>query len=206
MRYWKKKNIPKELRVSIVAAAYTIGERRLTEALMCFVHSIKAQTWNNWELILVHDGPNLDLISELRHIIKSDNRVKLICTEERRAKFGHPWRTFGIGEATGDYIGLSNADNYYAPTYIEDMLNVLVNGKVDFVYCNMIHSHKNWAPFKTLPKKSSIDLGAWICSASIVKSTKWPSYEFNSDGIFIEQLVKKCKKTAKLNQYYLIHN
>jgi len=39
--------------VDIIAVTY--GQN---EILKCFINSIRAQTSNNWRLVIIHDGPN----------------------------------------------------------------------------------------------------------------------------------------------------
>lgn len=208
MRYWRTKKMDPDLKISLVAAAFFDDDRRKLASVECFCSSIKAQTWPNWELLLVHDGPvaDDDAIKKLIEFIDLDKRIRLLCTAERKRKFGHPWREYGKSQTTGDIVGMTNADNYYVPVYLEWMAHKLVSSEADFVYCDMIHSHKMWSPFKTSPKKSRIDLGAWLARGKLVRATKWPGDEFNADGRFVEALVGKSGKVVKLDAHLFVHN
>src|SRR4051794_33816153 len=103
IRGWTPLAVPGAPRVSIVVATYEQADE-----LACLIYSLKAQTYDNWEAVLVHDGP----AESARRVVDvvADPRIRLIETPERRGQFGHPWRRTGIDQATGDYIGLSNGD------------------------------------------------------------------------------------------------
>ncbi len=58
--------------VDIIAVTY--GQN---EILKCFINSIRAQTSNNWRLVIIHDGPNPILRKDLRdNGYLSSNKIK----------------------------------------------------------------------------------------------------------------------------------
>lgn len=111
------------------------------------VSSLICQTYKNWELILIHDGPNT---TGLRQYIEAvnDKRIVYIETKERVNKWGHPYRAWALNEiknnglsANCDYITISNADNYHMPTYCETMIRGFKDG-IQAVYCShFVHSY-----------------------------------------------------------------
>jgi hypothetical protein len=203
MRFWTRREVPGTPLVSMVIAAYTRQDPRLLDALLCLVYCLRAQTYSNWEAIIVHDGPNgvhgqtIDAIG--------DARLRWLETPERKQQHGHPWRAYGISLARGDYIGLSNGDNYYVPVYFEAMLNALLTHHAQFAYCDMIHSHREWQPYPTEPHSGRLDLGAWVANAELVKATPWTDMGFNGDGTFIEALVARAAKLVKLENCLFVH-
>lgn len=207
MRYWSRNRpakIPGNPLVEVLAAAYVVEDERLRDALACFVYSMRAQTWRNWKLKILHDGPGSGMFKFFSGL--HDPRVEFQETAERRGKFGHPWRQQAIAASRGDYITLTNADNYYAPVFVEAMLGALVHQRADFAYCNFVHSHQNWKFFKSEPRKSKLDLGAWMARGDLVRGVPFDSFEFNGDGQYIDRLTAKAGKIVKLDQSLLVHN
>ena len=210
IRMWKTRKVPGNPLVSMVVASYLREDERRWSSLMCLVWSLMAQTYQNWEVVIVHDGRLPPDEATRRKIERLENislsKVRFLETPERRAKFGHPWREYGIKQAKGKYICLSNDDNLYAPVFVEALVAELVNGKNQFAYCDMIHSHQQWRFFSTQPRKSKLDLGAWIADGDLVRSTPWTDFSFSGDGTFIEALVKKAKGVVKVPSCLFVHN
>lgn len=198
---WKPLPIKGSPLVSMVIATYQQGDE-----LACLLYSLRAQTYPNWEALVIHDGPKAEWRKEWEKIsIPFDPRIKLIDTPVHEGRWGHPHRQWGISQARGEYICLSNGDNYYVPVFFEWMLYEMQKG-ADFVHCYMVHSHKRYADFHTIPLKTKIDLGAWMGHHSIVKSTPWTDYGFAGDGTFIEAVAGKAKKISCIPAFLFVHN
>jgi len=97
------------LKVSVVIPLYNKApyvERAL--------HSIRAQTLGDFEVIVVDDGSTDDGASVVTQY--SDSRVRLI--SQPNAGPG-PARNAGIAEAKGEFIAFLDADDEWLPTYLE---------------------------------------------------------------------------------------
>lgn len=206
MRFWKTRKTPGNPKVSLAAAAF-LADARQTDALLCFVHSIAAQTYPHWELLVVHDGPN-PAFDRLFASRVPDPRVRGVTTEVRKGDFGHPWRLWAARQLAGKYVGLPNADNYYAPVYLEALVHALATKRAKFAYCDMVHSHRQWAPLTTAPRRGKIDVGGWLADRDLVCAQTWPpAAQFHSDGVFVEQLVAKAGHAAvKVAGHFFVHN
>jgi glycosyltransferase involved in cell wall biosynthesis len=197
--FWKPLPVRGEPTVSLAVATY-----RQPDPLAGLLYSLRCQTYDRWEAIVVHDGPGPETRAQVERL--ADARVRLIETPQRKGQFGHPWRQVGIRECTGQYIGLTNGDNYYAPVYFEWLLHVLTTRQADFAYCDLVHSHERWAYFPTAPHKSALDLGAWIAKAELVKATPWRDCGFAGDGTFIEDLVAQARVVVHVPACLFVHN
>ncbi|HVJ82189.1 MAG TPA: glycosyltransferase [Planctomycetia bacterium] len=204
MRFWKPSLIAGEPLVSLVVAAYTVGDERQRDALSCLLFALKAQSYANWEAIIVHDGPDSGMTDRIAAL--ADSRIRFEETPVRRGHYGHPWRSYGISKSRGRYVGVSNGDNYYAPSYFHMMLEALVGSQADFAYCDMVHSHTRWNYFSTYPAVSAIDVGAWLADGDMVRATPWSDMGFAGDGVFIEALAAVAKKTVKVESCLFVHN
>jgi len=199
-RHWNTREVPGNPKVSLAIAAYNRPDH-----LCCLLYSLKAQTYKNWEAVIVHDGPNPEIRKKIEQI--NDDRIVYIDDVKRKEQYGHPHRQFAISRCTGEYIGMSNDDNYYAPVYFEWMLSALYSANALFAHCDMVHNYWEWSYFVTRPRKDQCDLGAWIAHGSIVRNTPWRDMSFSGDGTFIEDLVAQVgDKVVHVPGVIFVHN
>ena len=102
--------------VSIVMPAYN-AQDFIAES----IDSVKAQTYANWELIIINDG-STDATGKIAEWHQSqDNRVKVI--HQANKKLGAA-RNAGIKKATGDWIAFLDADDIWLPGKLEQQLHL----------------------------------------------------------------------------------
>jgi hypothetical protein len=72
-------------------------------------------------------------------------QISYECTKTRFNDYGHSLREIGLEKATGEYILITNADNYYSPKTLEFINKAIVNKaqNPDLVMFDMVHSHIN---------------------------------------------------------------
>src|SRR5215217_2141977 len=105
-------------KLTIVCASY-----RRYEHLPILIHSIMAQTIQNFRLLILHDGPDERMHSLLiRYQNEFPDRMRFMFTEKRYNDYGHSLRDLGIKEADGEFILITNDDKYYSPQFIEFMM------------------------------------------------------------------------------------
>ena len=169
------------------------------ERLNLFLLSMRRQRYENWEVVAITDGPNRPAIELIETL--NDPRIRSIETEVRLGRWGHPYRQRALDECRGEFIGMSNDDNYYVPGYLEQMLFALRTS--DLAMCQTLHSYCAWS---VVPE--GIDLGCWIGRADLVHSVKWPGNEFTSDGDYIQALSHLAteRRIAKIPRPLFVHN
>lgn len=112
-------------KVSAIVPAYN-AMKYLPESL----DSILAQTYPNFEVIIVNDGSTDNLIEWVSQL--TDPRVKLI-SQENRGLAGA--RNTGLNNARGEYIAYLDADDLWDPTKLAKQVEVLEqNLEVGLVY------------------------------------------------------------------------
>lgn len=99
------------------------------------IASVKNQTYQNWELIIVDDGSDDNSISICEKESRKDLRIKLICNEHGGTALA---RNTGIKEAEGDYIGFLDADDVFHPMFFEKMINAVIKNKTDIALCRTV--------------------------------------------------------------------
>ncbi len=178
------------------------------------ISSLACQTHKNWELLLIHDGPNETGIRQ-KHI-NGDARIKFIETAERKQKWGHPLRQWALNEiregrlSNPDYIVVTNSDNYYTPTFIEYMLKGFKTHTAVATYCDsMTHSYVAWKNIPVRFEKGFIDCGGVMVKKDIAVEVGWRDIESHSaDWTYFSDIAAKYSASnfIKVPGNLFIHN
>ena len=119
----------KKGKVSIVIPCFNQG-KYLAETL----DSVLAQTWSDWECIVVNDGStdNTDMVA--KEYLRKDNRFKYIVQDNQGQAVS---RNNAIHQSDGEFILPLDSDDIIAPTYIEKAINCFTSTpEIKLVYCN----------------------------------------------------------------------
>lgn len=96
--------------------------------------SVLAQTYENWECIIVDDGSSDDTDKFMNGYLRLDTRFKYL--KNNRAKGAQGARNTGILNATGDYIQFLDSDDFLESTKIaKQILEFTKNSSLDMVFC-----------------------------------------------------------------------
>lgn len=100
--------------ISVIVPVYNV-ERYLNQC----IDSILAQTYKDFELILVDDGSK-DKSGEIcDEYVKKDSRIRVFHKKNGGVSSA---RNYGIDNAQGTYICFVDSDDWVDETYLEDML------------------------------------------------------------------------------------
>jgi len=180
-------------RFTIVATYY---QNAVTdEELDRFMTSIEAQTFKDFELLLIHDGKLL-----------RPCKYPCIETKERKNMWGHNLRDIGIQRAQGEYILHTNADNVYTKNALEvlndeiepeygvytmhcAMMGLNNDEKLGKVWYDIPRDYSKCTVLKGYPKMGAIDL-MQVCISKEVwdNAGGWSITSETSDGILIESI------------------
>lgn len=146
------------------------------------ISSIRKQTVENWELVVVDDGSTDNTTEIVSSMMKDDPRIRLITMESPSGSAYQP-RKKGIEDATTDWVAPLDADDWIAPDYLERLLEKQRETEVDAVYPTMYKSDgkdsKRVTPLKdelykaSHPGKNcvSLTLDGWQinCNGGLIK-------------------------------------
>ena len=128
------------------------------------VESILAQTYTDWELILVDDGSPDRCPEMCDAYAASDKRIKVI----HKVNGGlSDARNHGLDAATGDYILFVDSDDYIHPHMLQTMTRLAKEKDADIVQCSYIRGASN--SFPTIEEKALYHL---FDNKTIFSSTK----------------------------------
>jgi O-antigen biosynthesis protein len=116
--------------VSIILPVYN-GEKFIGEA----IDSILAQTYTDFELIVVNDGSTDNTGLIIDQYISKDNRIKVIHQDNQKLPIS---LNNGFKIAQGEYLTWTSDDNSLKPFYLSRMVSCLSRHPTwDMVYANM---------------------------------------------------------------------
>lgn len=108
------------------------------------LESVLAQTYADYELIIIDDG-STDGSAEIAEAILQDPASRLIASSPhrliRQANSGvSAARNNGVAQAGGDYIAFLDADDWWEPTYLERMAQLIEDYPEAGLYaCNYVY-------------------------------------------------------------------
>lgn len=118
-------------KVSIILPVYN-GAKCVSNS----IDSVLAQTYENFELVVVNDCSTDNTLEILNEYAKKDSRVKVFTNEENK-KLPRTLNA-GFARATGEYLTWTSDDNMYRPEAIEQMVQFLdSNPEYGLVYADM---------------------------------------------------------------------
>ncbi len=176
------------------------------ESFPQIISSLLCQTYQNWNLLLIHDGPNT---TGLDKIVQNynDRRIVYIETPERKGNWGHHLRKFAIDQMRegklfpdADYIVVTNADNYYVPTFLYEMVKGFNGPNKVATYCSaFVHGYNSNQPdgtYKFGVLQTKLELGWVDCGGVMVRKdvacdVGWDSMVMYSDWEYFKNIITK---------------
>ncbi len=101
-----------DILVSIILPTYNRAD-----FIRASLDSVFAQTYQNWELVIIDDGSTDDTVSVLKEY--DDPRIVYLHQENQGVSAA---RNYGIEECRGDYIALLDSDDEWLPKKLEKHL------------------------------------------------------------------------------------
>lgn len=86
------------------------------------INSVLAQTFNEFEVIVINDGSTDNSLEEASQIV--DSRLKIITQENSGVSIA---RNNGVKQAKYPYICFLDADDWWEPTFLEEMHQLIEN-------------------------------------------------------------------------------
>jgi teichuronic acid biosynthesis glycosyltransferase TuaG len=113
--------------ISIITPSYN-SSKFIPDTL----NSVLAQTYQNWEMIIVDDVSNDNSIEVIEEYLKKDSRIKLVQLKNNSG--AAVARNTAINAAEGRFIAFLDSDDLWMPTKLEKQLNFMIKNNYDFTY------------------------------------------------------------------------
>ena len=169
----------------------------LPDKLIRAINSVQAQTFADWELLIISDG--CDRTMEVVELFVSD-KIRLFRIEKQKIWAGAV-RNAGIFKAEGEYIIYIDADDYWGKDHLKKVAAGLKH--YDWVYYN------DWNGKTKQENSTSLRLGH--CGTSTVCHKRslgvyWGGNEYSHDYVLIQSLLQ-FKNFSKIAtpEYWVMH-
>jgi glycosyltransferase involved in cell wall biosynthesis len=175
--------------------------------LQSMLSSLIAQSCPEWTATVVIDNNHSDKTESLISSF-NDKRIRFFYMDKRYNDWGHTPRQFGKQQSTSSYVIMTGDDNYYVPTFINELKEAIEkNNNPDIIYWDMIHSHYEYQLFRCNLAYNQIDMGAFATKREIAQSINLGT-EYAADGLFVEECKKKHPNlvSVKINKVLFVHN
>jgi glycosyltransferase involved in cell wall biosynthesis len=176
------------------------------------IHSLKCQTYSDFEAIIVHDGYN-ETHEKIVKPYLSDTRFKYTWTDKRYNNWGMASRNVGLELVNNEWVINTSDDNYYVPIFLEELYKT----QKDNPYCNFMyydcilshhnilnHNRKDYGLLIPQIKHSHIDLGQFAVKNEVIKKYRFQSVA-PADGVMIEEF-KHELKPVYIDKVLFVHN
>lgn len=206
-----------EVQITVAIPCYN-GEKTIERC----VESILAQTYTNYELLIINDGSKDNTPAVIEELAKKDGRIRIITQENRGLS---ATRNRGIEEAKGEYISFIDADDYICPDYLDRLYTAITATGADLAVCKYYTSEqpdKDGGVYtidrstmykELLIPNDNIAAFAWnrLYKLDIINDTglRYDARIYgNEDALFNYQYLKYCDKVAVVDKalYHYIIN
>ncbi|URT70209.1 glycosyltransferase family 2 protein [Cytobacillus firmus] len=192
-------------KISIIVPVY-----KVEQYLHKCIDSILAQTFKEFELILINDG-SPDRCGEIcEAYAKKDTRVKVIHKENGGQASA---RNMGLDIACGKYVGFVDSDDWIEPDMYELLYSLCETYECDIANCtskihykdrlkiNGTHSliiHDKKQAMKEMLKGELYDEVVWtkLIKRSLLEDIRFPVGITYEDTAFTYKLIHKCNKVC----------
>lgn len=175
--------IKNEALVSIVMPAYNC-EKYVVEA----IKSVLAQTYRNWELLVLDDGSKDKTLQIIEEFSKKDSRIKTISNEKNIGVSAT--RNRGIELASGEWIAFLDSDDMWNQLKLEKQFEIVEKKAAEFLFTGSSYINEEGEPFKgifEIPEKITYkklrNQNVISCSSVLVKKKYFENIKMEKDEI-----------------------
>lgn len=150
--------------------------------------TVLAQTYINWECIIVDDGSKDDTDQVVADYLKRDTRFKYFKRTDKYLAGGNGARNYGLDLAQGDYIVFFDSDDLMTENHLQVKLDLINSGVYDFGitrtkyfnYTNeQIDKYYNFSTKDISKENYVLQIINWLTLDVIIKSTLAKQVQFN---------------------------
>ena len=187
------------------------------------IDSVLAQTWRDFELLLVDDG-SPDRCGEIcDRYAEKDDRIRVFHIENSGSSAA---RNYGIDRAVGEYLGFIDSDDYIDPDMYELLFENMQREDADLSMCGLadVYGGKTVNPvdkpvylvmdaeesIRTVfeAKLTSVTPVNKLYKKELFDGIRYPvGKDSGEDASIIVELLMRCRKTVldTRQKYYYIH-
>ena len=197
--------------VSIITPCYNSSK-----FLQQTVDSVLNQTFTDWEWLITDDKSTDNSVEIIRKV--NDERIKLTVAEKNGGA-GHA-RNLSLEKASGRFITFLDADDFWEPNFLEEMVSFMKKENAELAYSNYSRCDENLIPkiddfkadknvsFNNLLKTCRLSLLSSMYDSQRVGKEFFPERSKREDHVMWLNLLKKIpvgKPLPKTMAKYRMH-
>ncbi|HFU4234897.1 TPA: glycosyltransferase family 2 protein [Streptococcus suis] len=167
--------------VSIVMPAYNC-EKYVVEA----INSILAQTYRNWELLVLDDGSKDNTLRIIEEFSQKDSRIKALPNGKNMGVSAT--RNRGIELASGEWIAFLDSDDMWKPEKLEKQFEIVEKEAAEFLFTGSSYINEEGEAYKEIfevPEKITYkklrNQNVISCSSVLVKKKYFEHIKMEKD-------------------------
>lgn len=195
--------------VSVIIPLYN-GQEYIIDCLK----ALENQTFKDFEVIIVDDcssDNSYDLVDSYRNNIS----LNIVLVKNKKNMGPGASRNHALDIAKGKWIAFCDADDYYSPDYLDEMLTAIKTDGADIVFCNYMYVDKNGnkkqadaiSNLKTICKTkddwiafSQMSLWRMVTNAELFSNIRMPEIYHCEDAAFIPALMSRTEKYTAVDK------
>lgn len=177
--------------------------------------SVLAQTYPNWECIIVDDGSTDNTDEVVGAYVKKDARFKYFHRPDEHLPGGNGARNYGFKMSQGEYVNWLDSDDLFSENKIEEQIKVALKENADIITCKWgMFCNSNKEVFENLKvyknytnsfhffedlyaNKGYFTPHVYLVKYDFLSKTNqlWhESLRINQDGVMFTLLIQQAKK------------
>lgn len=118
----------------IVSIIIPVFNTKYEDLLKC-LDSILAQTFPNFEVVIIDDGSEDYYGNRLDELVQLDSRISVFHKKNEGVSVA---RNFGVNKATGQYILFVDGDDILTPWLLESAVQAVIGFVCNSIFCVVI--------------------------------------------------------------------
>jgi glycosyltransferase involved in cell wall biosynthesis len=210
----------KQLLISIIIPTYNRAHL-ISETL----DSVMAQTYTNWECIVVDDGSIDNTTEVMKGYCAKDPRFEYHQRPKDRTKGANACRNYGFKLCKGDYINWLDSDDLFSNNKLEKQVSELLSSENDIATCAWGFFEnpsefklKDFSIYRDYPTGLSFleDLGkystylpvhAYLIKRELIKQAGLWNEDLivNQDGEYLTRILIGCKQIKYVKHAFVLY-
>ena len=174
--------------------------------------SVLAQTYSQWECIVVDDGSTDTTKELLQTYVNRDERIHYVQRPDTHHKGGNGARNYGFEMSSGEYVQWFDSDDIMTPETLELKVKAFQDHDVDFVISksqylgsNDPFYHYNYNADDINFESFAIGNVSWVTDDFMIKRTIAKQINFNEVLRAGQEYNYSCKFLLLTNKAYVIN-
>lgn len=199
--------------ISVIVPVYNVENY-----LRACLDSILAQTFHDYEIIVVNDGAT-DGSQAIIDDYQKKHPTKIFSYQKENGGLSDA-RNYGISKSSGEYLCFIDSDDAIENKYLEALMSAIKEQKADIAVCDMVYRYEEGidkfssggdftiANVSSMPELLAINNSACnkLFHKDLFKDTKFIKGIWYEDLATIPQIIFKAHNIVKVNQALYIYN